>query len=119
MPTPAYADGSMQFASQTVSIGGQTYTCKSIKVKRVRRRLLQLAAGGTPFQKVHIAGLTEGSATLQLSTATQVAPAQDQAFTLVPIGGSGTVSYVVEDVEDTYEIENETFCDITFSAKLT
>lgn len=119
MPTPAYADGSMQFGSQTVAIDGETYTCKNIKVKRTRRRLMQLAANGQPFQKVHISGLTEGSATLQLQDADQAAPAQDEVFTLIPVGGAGTVSYVTEDVEDTYEIEGETFCDITFSAKLT
>jgi hypothetical protein len=119
MPTPAYADGSMQFGSQSVVINGQTYTLKSIKVKRPRRRLVQPGVDGAPSQKVHIKGLAEGSATAQLSSSSQVAPAQDEVFSLVPIGGGTPVNYITEDVEDTYEIENETYCDITFSIKLT
>jgi hypothetical protein len=119
MPAPAYADGSMQFSTQSVIIAGQTYDLKNIKVKRGRRRIVQPGIGGAPAQKVHIAVLTEGSATAQLKTATQVAPAQDAEFTLVKIGGTGTFIYVTEDVEDTYEIEGETFCEITFSYKLT
>jgi hypothetical protein len=118
MPTPAYADGSMQYGSQAVVIDGQTYTLKTIKVKRPRRRLVQPDVGGVPAQKVHITGLAEGSATAQLSSSSQVAPAQDKVFTLVPIGGGTPVSYITEDVEDAYEIEGETYCDITFSKKL-
>jgi hypothetical protein len=119
MPTPAYADGSMQFGSQAVTIGGQSYTLKNIKVKRGRRRLVQPNPAGVPVQKMHIATLTEGSATAQLGSSTQVAPAQDQDFALVRIGGGGSVTFVTEDVEDMYEIEGETLCDITFSIKLT
>jgi hypothetical protein len=115
----AYADGSMQYATQTVVIGGQTYVLKNIKVKRPRRRIVQNDQNGEPVQKVHLRGLVEGTATAQLGTATQVAPAQDADFTLKPIGGSGTVTYVTEDVEDTYEQEGETLCEITFSKKLT
>jgi hypothetical protein len=119
MPTAAYADGSMQFGSQSVVIGGQSYDAKNIKVQRPRTRILQKDIGGAPKQKVHIAGLVEGSMTVQLGSSTQVAPAQDVAFTLVPIGGSGTVSYVTEQVSDTYEMEGETVCEVTFSKKLT
>jgi hypothetical protein len=119
MPTPAYADGSMQFSSQSVVIGGQTYDAKTINVKRPRSRLVQPGIGGAPKQKVHLKGLVEGSMTVMLATSTQVAPAQDSVFTLVPIGGSGTKSYVTEEVSDKYEIEGETLCDVTFSEKLT
>ena len=119
MPTPAYADGSMQFGSQAVVINGQTYTLKTIKVKRPRRRIVQPGVSGEPAQKIHVKGLAEGSATAQLSSSTQVAPAQDAVLTLVPIGGGTPVSYITEDVEDAYEIEGETYCDITFSIKLT
>jgi hypothetical protein len=119
MPTPAYADGSMQFGSQTVIIGGQSYDLKNIKVKRSRRRIVQPGIGGDPKQKVHIAQLVEGSATAQFGTSTQVEVAQDAVFTLTKIGGSGTRSFVTEDVEDAYEIEGETYNEITFSAKLT
>jgi hypothetical protein len=119
MPTPAYSDGSMQFGTQSVVIAGQTYDLKNIKVKRVRRKIVQPSIAGEPAQKVHLRGLTEGSATAMLKTATQVAPAQDAEFTLVKIGGTGTVVFVTEDVEDTYEVEGETLCEVTFSIKLT
>jgi hypothetical protein len=118
MPTAAYADGSMQFGAQSVSIGGQIYVLRHIKVKRTRRRIIQNDQFGAPFQKVHIRGLMEGSAQAQLTTSTQVAPAQDQVFTLSLIGGTGTQNFITEDVEDMYEMEGETFCDITFSQKL-
>jgi hypothetical protein len=119
MPTPSYADGSMQFGSQSVSINSVAYILKNIKVKRSRRRIVQPNVAGVPTQKVHIKGLTEGSATAQLAASTTVAPAQDVVFTIVPIGGGSAVNFIVEDVEDTYEIEGETYCDITFSEKLT
>jgi hypothetical protein len=119
MPTAAYADGSMQFGSQSVTINSVAYVLKNIKIKRSRKRLVQPGVSGAPAQKVHIRGLTEGSATAQLAASTTVAPAQDQVFTIVPIGGGAAVSFITEDVEDMYEIEGETFCDITFSEKLT
>jgi hypothetical protein len=118
MPTPSFADGSMQYGSQSTVIDGQSYTFKTIKVKRSRRRLVQPGVDAAPAQKVHIRGLTEGSGTVQLSSSTQVAPAQDKVFTLVPIGGGTPKNFITEDVEDAYEIEGETFCDITFSEKL-
>jgi hypothetical protein len=115
----AYADGSMQYATQSVTIGGVAYILKNIKVKRGRRRIVQSGVTGAPAQKVHIKTLTEGSATAQLASSTTVEPAQDAVFTIVPIGGGAARSYITEDVEDMYEIEGETLCDITFSEKLT
>ncbi|MEN3369941.1 MAG: hypothetical protein V7609_2084 [Verrucomicrobiota bacterium] len=109
----------MQFASQSVTINSVAYILKNIKVKRGRRRIVQPGVSGAPAQKMHIATLTEGSATAQLAASTTVAPAQDQVFTIVQIGGGSAVNFVTEDVEDMYEIEGETLCDITFSAKLT
>ena len=119
MPTPAYADGSMQFGSQTVIIGGQSYDLKNIKVKRGRRKIVQPDIGGKPKQKVHIETLQEGSATAQFGASTQVEVPQDAVFTLVKIGGTGTRNFIIEDVEDAYEIEGETYNEITFSVKLT
>jgi hypothetical protein len=119
MPTGVYSDGSMQFGTQSVSINSVAYILKNIKVQRSRRRLVQNNVFGVPAQKLHIKGLTEGSATAQLASSTTVAPAQDQVFTLTNVGGTGNPSYVTENVGDTYEIEGETMCDITFSEKLT
>jgi hypothetical protein len=48
-----------------------------------------------------------------------VAPPQDAVFALVKVGGGSSQNFITEDVEDAYEIEGETFCDITFSEKLT
>lgn len=119
MPTPAYADGSMQFGSQAAVIGGQGYFLKNLKVKRSRKLLVRPTIDGEPDAKIHIRGLTEGSGTAQLGTSTQVAPAQDAVFALDSIGGGSPHNFITLDVEDVYEIAGETFCDFTFCEQLT
>lgn len=104
----------MQFGSQAVVIAGAGYFLKSIRVKRSRRLLVAPGVNGAPALKAHIRGLVEGSATAQLGTSTQVAPAQDAVFALTRIGGSTQDNFITLDVEDQYEIAGETFCEFTF-----
>ena len=114
----------MQFASQTAQINGVTYVFEKISVKHPQRRILQKDQNGLPAKKVHVVDLSEGSATLQLPAANSPAPPRaavagtNAAFTLVPIGGGTPVSFLVEDVSEIFDHENETKCDITFSLQL-
>jgi hypothetical protein len=120
MPTPAgtFADGQMQFASQSAQIAGVTYVFEKISIKHAQRRLLQRDQNGVPAKKTHIVDLSEGSATLQFPTTSAPSPPRFSAFSLVPAGGGTSLNFIVEEVSEVFDHENETKCDITFSLQL-
>jgi hypothetical protein len=120
MPTPAgtFADGAMQFASQSSQIAGVTYVFEKISIKHPQRRLLQRDQNGVPAKKTHIVDLSEGTATLQFPTTAAPSPPRFSVFSLVPAGGGTPLSFVLEEVSEVYDHEQEAKCDITFSLQL-
>jgi hypothetical protein len=123
-PAGTFRDGAMQFASQSSQINGVTYVFEKISVKHGQRRILQKDQNGVPSKKTHVVELSEGSATLQLPSATAPAPPRcavaglNALFSLVPIGGGAPVNFLVEDVSEVFDHENETKCEITFALQL-
>src|ERR1700736_2338030 len=115
-----FQDGAMQFGSQSSQINGVTYVFEKISVKHPQRRLLQRDQNGVPIKKTHIVDLSEGTATLQLPSATAPAPPRcavsglNALFSLVPMGGGAAISFLVEEVSEVYDHEGEAKCDITF-----
>jgi hypothetical protein len=123
-PTDTLTDGGIQHGSQRTAIptGGTIYVLEKISLRRPSERIVQKNEYGVPSKKAHKKGLIEGTAVLQLPSATATAPAQHSIFALLdapgPIGGGASVNYILEEVGEEFEHEGETKVNITFSKKL-
>ena len=123
-PTDTLTDGGIQFGTQRTQIptGGTMYVLEKISIRRPSERIVQKNEYGVPARKAHKKGLVEGTAVLQLPTATATAPAQHSVFALLnapgPVGGGTPVNYILEEVGEEFEHEGETKVNITFSQKL-
>jgi hypothetical protein len=120
MPSPSgtYNDGSLQFGSQTATIGAATYVFEKIDVKQNERRIVQNNQYGVPVQKAHVRTLIEGTATLQFPTSSTRSPAQFAVFSLIPAGSATPFNFIVGEVGEAWDHEGETKATITFSEQL-
>lgn len=123
-PTDTLTDGGIQFGTQRTAIptGGTIYVLEKISLRRPSEKIVQKNEYGISVKKAHKLGLIEGTAVLQLPTATASAPAQHSVFALLsapgPVGGGASVNYILEEVGEEFEHEGETKINITFSKKL-
>ena len=120
MPNPSgtYNDGGLVFGSQVVSIVSIAYVAESINVDKSTSVIEQKNEYGVPTGQVLIEQIPTGSMTLQLASSATVAPSIGNAFTLVPVGGGSSVTFLISKVGEQFSQDGETKLSVDFRKQL-
>jgi hypothetical protein len=90
MPDPAgtHSDGSLQFGSQVVTIGGVNFVAEDISYELGTKELTRRNQYNVPEAEVLLDDIGTGSMTLQLPAADTAPPLRGDPFTLIDAGGA-------------------------------
>lgn len=111
-------DGSLPYASKSLSINSVAYIAETIKLDNPSKVIERRNELGEPSGQVLVQDFSTGSATLQLATAATVLPPLGATFTKdLTVAGSNQ-TYIVARVSPAYAQEDATKVDIEFRLKI-
>ena len=118
MPTGVTNDNAVQFGSQVITISSVAYVARNIRINRPTREITRMNEYGVPDGQVFITQVENGTASLQYPDASADPPVLGTTFTLSPPGGGAAVTYIIKEVGDSWSIEDQIMCDISFNKRL-
>jgi hypothetical protein len=117
-PAGTKNDGGVVFGSQVVTINSVAYVAENIDFDDPSKNIVRTNENGVPDGQVFIDDVASGSATLQLASASTVAPPKYAEFSITPVGGAAAITFIVTQVGQRYQSAGETKIPIQFRKKL-
>lgn len=117
MPSPQFNDGTVQYGSRVLTIGGVAYVADNITVNRPTKPIERTNEIGEPSGSVGVAGFVTGSATIQLASSSTVEPAGGATFTVTFDGTIGAETFYTTSPARTENKDAEKKINITFTKK--